>query len=97
MPNCKVPGPDFVQGFLLENFESIQEELWRNLQKWCLENGNVPMLMAKWRTILTQKDKEKGKAAINYRPITCLHLIWKLLAGVIVEEIYEYSKFLFFS
>ena len=55
------------------------------------------MLMAKWRTILTQKDKEKGKAAINYRPITCLHLIWKLLAGVIVEEIYKYSKFLFFS
>ena len=27
MPNWKAPGPDFVQGFWLKNFESIQERL----------------------------------------------------------------------
>ena len=49
----------------------------------CLENGNVPISMTKRRTILMQnRDKEKGKAASNYRPITCLPLVWKLLAGV---------------
>ena len=51
MPNWKVPGPDFVQGFWLKNFRSIQEGLRRNLQK-CLENGNVPVWMTKGRTIL---------------------------------------------
>ena len=71
MPNWKAPGPDFVQSFWLKNFKSIQDGLRRNLQK-CLENGNVPMWMTKGRTILMQKDKEKGKAASNYRPITCL-------------------------
>ena len=36
-----------------------------------------------------QKHKENGKAASNYRPITSLPLVWKLLTGVIAEEIYE--------
>ena len=37
-----------------------------------------------------QKDKEKGKPASNYRPITCLPLVWKLLTGVTAEEIYGF-------
>ena len=36
------------------------------------------------------KDKENGTAAINNRPITCLPLVWKLLTGVIVEEVYGF-------
>ena len=45
------------------------------------------MWMIKGRTILMQKDQEKGKTASNYRPITCLPLVWKLLTAVIKEEI----------
>ena len=37
-----------------------------------------------------QKDKEKGKAASKYRPITCLPLVWKVLTGVTAEEIYGF-------
>ena len=37
-----------------------------------------------------QNDEEKGKAASNYRPITCMPLLWKLLTGVIVEDIYGF-------
>ena len=40
------------------------------------------------RTALLQKDKSKGNIASNYRPITCLPLMWKLLLGVIVDQIY---------
>ena len=82
-----MPDPDFVQGFWLKDFVSIQEGLRRNLQK-CLENGNMPMWMTRERTKLMQKDKEKSKAASNYRPSTCLPLVWKLLTGVITEEVY---------
>ena len=84
MPNWKAPGPDCAQGFWLKNFKSIQEGLRRNLLK-CLENGNLPMWMTRGRTILMQKDKEKGMAASNYRPITCQLLVWKLLTDVIAE------------
>ena len=40
--------------------------------------------------MLCQKDPTKGNAAGNYRPITCLPLMWKLLTGMIAEEIYAY-------
>ena len=39
-----------------------------------------------------QKDKEKGMATSNYRPITCQHLIRKLLTGVIAEEFYVFLE-----
>ena len=50
----------------------------------------MSMWMTKGRTILTQKDKEKDKAASKYRPIICLPLVWKLLTGVTAEEIYGF-------
>ena len=43
------------------------------------------MWMTKGRTILMQKDKEKGMAASNYRPIACHILVWKILTDVIAE------------
>ena len=39
---------------------------------------------------MIQKDKSKGNVASNYRPITCLPLTWKLLAGVIAHQIYAH-------
>ena len=32
-----------------------------------------------------QEDKEKVKAVSNYRPISCLPLVWKLLTGLFAE------------
>ena len=66
MPNWKAPGFDIVQGLWLKSFKTIQEVLSRNLQE-CLGNGNMPMWMTDGRTILMQKEKEKRKAASNYR------------------------------
>ena len=39
---------------------------------------------------MLQKDKSKGNVASNYRPITCLPLMWKLLTGVIVDQMYAH-------
>ncbi len=44
------------------------------------------------RTVLCQKDPAKGNAVENYRPITCLPLMWKLLTGMIAEEMYTYLE-----
>ena len=46
--------------------------------------------MTKGRTMLMQKDVDKGKAASNYRHITCLPLVWKSQTGVITKEIYAF-------
>ena len=56
----------------------------------CLEEEEVPNWMIEGRTVLIMKDKNKGNSANNYRPITYPPLMWKLLTGLIADEIYEY-------
>ena len=46
--------------------------------------------MTKGRTVLMQKHKEKGKVANDYRPITCLPLVWELRTDLIAEKIYGF-------
>ena len=53
-----------------------------------LDSGFLPSWLTKGKTPLLQKDKSKCNIASNYRPITYLPLIWKLLLGVIVAQIY---------
>ena len=91
MPNWKPPDPDFVQGFWLKNFTSLHGGMTEQLSK-CLEEGDVPNWMTGGRTVLIMKDKSKGNIASNYRPSTCLPLIWKLLTGLIAEEMYEFLE-----
>ena len=40
---------------------------------------------------MLKKDKSEGNVASNYRPITCLPIIWKILTGVIADQIYAHS------
>ena len=84
MPNWKAPGPDLVQGFWLKDFRSLHERLCGQLNK-CLLEGNVPDWMTKGRTVLIMKSKGEGNGVDNFRPITCLSLVWKLLTGIIAE------------
>ena len=59
---------------------------------------DLPEWMAHDRTMLCQKDIQlikgntKSNTADNYRPIRCLPLKWKLLTGVIAEEMYSYLE-----
>ena len=65
IPNWKAPGPDGVQGYWLKNFKSMHKALRKHLEE-CLKNG-TPNWMTKGRTILMQKDKEKGNIARAYK------------------------------
>ena len=38
------------------------------------------------KTSLIMKDREKGPIVTNYRPITCLPLMWKLLMSVLLKR-----------
>ena len=89
MPNWKSPGPDLVQGFWLKNFSSLHERVRLKLKE-CLDSGFLPSWLTRGRTSLLQKDKSKGNVASNYRPITCLPLMWKLLTGVIADQMHTH-------
>ena len=91
MPNWKSLGPDLVQGFWLNNFSSLHER-GRLQLKECLDKGIVSSWLTRGRTSLLQKDKSKGNVTSNYRPLTCLPLMWKLLTGVIADQIYAHLE-----
>ena len=50
----------------------------------------MPSWLTRGSTSLLQKDKSKGNVASNYRPITCLPIMRKLLTGVIADQIYAH-------
>ena len=89
IPNWESPSPDLVQGFWLNNFSSLHERVRLQLNE-CLDSGFVPSWLTRGRITLLQKDKSKGNVASNYRPITCLSLMWKFLTGVIADQIYAH-------
>uniref|UniRef100_A0A1X7T5E1 Reverse transcriptase domain-containing protein n=1 Tax=Amphimedon queenslandica TaxID=400682 RepID=A0A1X7T5E1_AMPQE len=40
--------------------------------------------------VLCQRDTKKGSAVDNFRPISCLPVLWKLLTGVLADELYDH-------
>ena len=54
-------------------------------------NGRVliPLWMTTGRTVLCQKDPRNGIVVDNYRPITCLQIMWKLMTGIIADSLYK--------
>ena len=91
MPKWKACGPDGVHGYWLKEFSSLHERLAVQLDV-CLSAGDVPVWMTKGRTSLILKDKNKGNIVTNFRPITCLPMVWKLLTGIISEKIYYHLE-----
>ena len=82
----KAAGPDAVHGYWIKNIIAPHAGIAYHLNE-CLQLGATPAWMTKGRTILIQKDKSKGNIASNYRPITCLPLMWKLLTSMVAQNI----------
>ena len=59
--------------------------------EWLLE-GETPLWITKGRTVLIQKDNSKENEAKKYCPITSLPLTWKLLTGIVADEIYGFLE-----
>ena len=72
----------------LKKFTSIHGTLALEMNG-CLQGAQVPDWMTKGKTTLIQKDPNKGTAPNNYRPVTCLPMMWKILTAQIKEKIYN--------
>ena len=90
MANWKAPGPDGVQGFWLKKLTSLHGQIAEQLDDVLNGRKVVPEWMTLGKTILCLKDPAKGNVVDNYRPISCLPLMWKLLTGVVSESMYNF-------
>ena len=85
MQNWKSSGPDLVQGFWLKDYSSLHERLRLQLKESLDSGSPSSSWLIRGRTSLLQEDKSKGNVLSNYRPITCLPLMWKLMTGLITN------------
>ena len=92
IPNWKAPGPDGVQGYWLKRLTSLHSRMAAQMNEMVNNGGQVPDWMTKGRTVLCQKDPSKGAEVGNFRPISCLPLMWKLMTGIIADDIYKYLE-----
>ena len=63
----------------------MQERIKFHLQS-CISRGKAPDWMTTGRTVLLLKDRSEENVVSNYRLVTCLSLIWKLLTDIIAER-----------
>jgi len=88
MHNWKAPGNDMIHSFWWKKFSSLHSRLPGQLQE--ILNGSIPMWLVRGRTTLIQKVKSKGPVPSNYRPITCLPTILKLLTSILTTVVRKY-------
>ncbi|XP_063598714.1 uncharacterized protein LOC134775182 [Penaeus indicus] len=92
IPNWKCPGPDGVLGYWLKSFTALHERITDQLNDMINNGVEIPKWMTSGKTVLCQKDPGKGNAVDNYRPISCLPLMWKLMTGIISNVLYEFLE-----
>ena len=92
MPNWKAPGHDGVQGFWIKRLDKMHERIATQLNEILEGTKEIPSWMTYGRTVLCQKDPVKRNSVENFRPITCLPLMWKLITGIASEDIYCFME-----
>ena len=92
MPNWKAPRHNSVQGFWIKRLDKMHERIATQLNEILEETKEIPFWMMYGKTVLCQKDPAKGNSVENFRPITCLLLMWKVLTGIISEDMYYFME-----
>ena len=92
MPNWKVLGKDGVKGYWLKNLTSVHPRIAVQLNRILDGERPLPDWMIFGKTVLCQKHPAKGNAVDNYRPVSCLPLMWKLMTGMSAEKMYSHLE-----
>lgn len=79
----KALGPYGVQ---VKKFTSLDEWIAQQLYQ-LIKTSQVPVWMTCGRMVLIAKNATKSNISSNYRPITCLPIMRKLLASALSESI----------
>ena len=85
----KSPGPDGFQGYWLKKL-TLHECIAKQMDNIISNREGIPKWMTLGKTILCETDPSKGNAVDNYKPISCLFLMWKLMTGTIAASIYNF-------
>ncbi|XP_047484152.1 uncharacterized protein LOC125035884 [Penaeus chinensis] len=89
LQNWKAPDPDKVHNFWVKHFDAVHEQLARALSEVTRDPSILPDWFTTGVTFLLTKGKN-SKDPKNYRPITCLPTMYKVLTTLISERMYAH-------
>ena len=76
----------------MKKLHGLHERIAKQLQQVFQTTDEIPPWMTEGRTTLIMKDTKKGTIPSNYRPITCLPTLWKLMTSIISDSLYEHLE-----
>ena len=86
MPNWKAPRHDGVQGFWIKRLDKMHQRIATKLNEILEGAKEILSWVTYERTVLCPKEPAKGNFVENFRPITSLLLMWKLLTSIILFQ-----------
>ena len=89
--NGKAPGPDELLGCWIKTFISCHNRMAAQLQL-CFEMNEIPNWLTTGKTVLITKDREKGNDVTNFRPKTCVRLMWKIFTRLLSKERFDHQE-----
>ena len=89
--NFKAPGLDGIQNIILKKLTNLHPSLCYCFNA-LIKETSVPSWLLQGRTTLIQKKSTSEFQASNYRPITCLSNVWKLLSSCLSDRLYSHFK-----
>lgn len=84
--NWKAPGIDHIHNFWYKKFTFLHTYLTEQLNKIILEPHKMPQFLTQGNTYIKPKNQETQNPA-NYRPITCLPTLYKIITAIITQKI----------
>ena len=89
--NWKAPAPDELLGCWIKTFISCHNRMAAQLQL-CFEMNEIPNWLTTGKTVLITKDREKGNDVTNFRPKTCVRLMWKIFTRLLSKERFDHQE-----
>ena len=89
IPNWRAPGPDRVHEYWIRKLTSLHERIGAQMNEMTNSRAPAAAWMTTGITALCQENPQNGNIVDNYKPITCLPIIWKLMSGIIANNLYK--------
>ena len=81
-----------MQVYWLKHLTALHSRIAEQFQAMLNKPQIIPNWLLTGRTTLLQKCQEKGPIPENYRPITCLSVVWKLFSGILADKMILHLK-----
>ena len=85
--NWRCPGADHVQNYWYKKLTAVHPFLAEQINRIIRDPECAPEFITEGRTFIKPKDEDDTENPANYRPITCLPTIYKIITATICNKI----------